>query len=162
MKTLVLILSLISFSCFAQEQKLALYQNTSYKILYRCDSIANKILSDTGNTRIKFDSQFVEVFGDDIGIVISGKADNITPIFYTIIAQLDTAGNLLTKFDTYSDFYGYVSCQKQDECCAWCRVTPQRSCECKGSQCGGGSCDSRTFGIVPFWGISNAIRSALQ
>lgn len=163
MKKTLLLFLLTWFYTFsnAQEQQVAHYANSTYTLLYNFDSIANIVMNDVSNTQVVWDSQYVKRFGGDYGIVITGLANLVTKVSYTIITGKDSLNNLITKYDTYTSFYGYTSCEKQNDCCSDCFVTTERDCSCE-KICSSGTCDKRTYGVMPAQGISNAIRDKVR
>lgn len=158
----LLFLLLIPINVFAQEKPLAKLVDTTYVLQYRVDSIANICLRDTGNTEVTFDTQYVFKFSDGYGVVIEGKTRTGLFVSYTVLAEVDTPTKALnTVFDSHGDFYDYTSCRPQNECCSACMVSRQRDCICRTQYCDAGICEKRTFGIMPYQGISNAVRSKI-
>lgn len=161
MKTLtVTAFFLFSLSAFSQDVKIGtLNRDSSYTLLYNFDSIANVALLDSGNNEVQFDSQYVYQFDIGTGIVITGQTIDAQKISYTILTQKDKYGNLLTVFDNYVEAYNYTSCMSISDCCTSCLIGYDRKCHCQTIICGGGTgCEARTFGIMPYQGISNAVR----
>lgn len=152
---LLLLLMLLAIGSFAQEKPLAVKKEGEWKVSRDYAAMANVILA-----RDEFDSQELLLVNDsEVVILLIGHTDSTT---YTdrVVGRI-SGDTIFTQYDYATGVY-FVECETT-ACCILCKKGVY-GCICESNICSGTqTCTHRTLGgTVPVFGLSNAIRSALQ